>query len=308
MIIYNYRTDWRKISSLFFLLIAAVDIGSASFEVERSAVVYSCRRKGSTRIPWWVLLTSLNLGLVCFTISTFLATVLTVVKTINIMRPFDRLNERALKAFLFILPIIYLALSISDIYILKEHIGSETCAVVQYLSSAHYTVGVWTLQYVLDRLYQHINQTSSLKIVSMILLSLQFFVPALIVLLGMVLQMIYVRRAFRESANTQMSTANHVNLTVFLISLLFLLTVSVSSLAMALAWYDIELAPGGYEMWMKYNVPLVNAALFPTILILRKSDLRATYWNYITYMLSLPATVFNEVRHQVQRRRGYTEI
>ena len=59
----------------------------------------------------------------------------------------------------------------------------------------------------------------------------------------------------------------------------------------------------------QYTVPLLNAALFPTILILRKRDLRITYWNYITHVFSLAVTLCDRVRNLIQGRRGgYTEI
>jgi hypothetical protein len=59
---------------------------------------------------------------------------------------------------------------------------------------------------------------------------------------------------------------------------------------------------------VRFTLPLLNAALFPTILILRKPDLRAKYQTYILNVCCLPLTVFRRVCHQVQRRRGYTEI
>ena len=40
MIIYDYHKDWRRISSLFFIMVAAVDIGSACLEIGRGSISF----------------------------------------------------------------------------------------------------------------------------------------------------------------------------------------------------------------------------------------------------------------------------
>jgi hypothetical protein len=61
------------------------------------------------------------------------------------------------------------------------------------------------------------------------------------------------------------------------------------------------------EMIARYTVPLLNAALFPTILILRKPDLRARYRGYISAVLCLPVSLFFRIHRRI-RAIGYTEI
>jgi hypothetical protein len=316
MIIYNYHTDLRKISSLLFVLIAAVDIGSAFFELGRGTVALLCLKNESMQISQWITVLSLELGLFCFTTSTFLTTVLTVVKTINIMNPFYRLNERALKISIYILPFIYLVLSISDIYLTIHALldGDDyTCdsfTGTWYLFGTLNAIGFGTMFYLLFILYP-VNFFTLMKYVELlaaIATSVRFLLPALITLVCMVLQITYIRKAFGESANTLENTANQANLTVFLISLLFFITVSLSSLTVLLCRFEIDFGPWTFESVSEFTLPLVNAALFPTILILRKPDLRGTYSNYLTKVLFIPVTVFNKVRHHVQRRRGYTDI
>ena len=58
---------------------------------------------------------------------------------------------------------------------------------------------------------------------------LEFCLPGFIVFVCMILQMFYIRRSFGRSDNPIVNTANHVNLTEFLTSLLYFTSVSVFS-------------------------------------------------------------------------------
>ena len=124
----------------------------------------------------------------------------------------------------------------------------------------------------------------------------------------MVLQMIHIKRAFRESADPRQNTANHVTMTIFLISFLYFLSTSVYSYFMfgdiwnGMYFVDTDLQI--IELTGRYTLPLVNAALFPTILILRKPELRARYRGYILTVLHMPVSVF----YRLHRRSGYAEI
>jgi hypothetical protein len=131
----------------------------------------------------------------------------------------------------------------------------------------------------------------------------------------MVLQMIHIKKSLGGSANPQQQTANQVNLTIFLVSLLYLASVSTYFFIIAIEYHGMNVSPKDSAQSFAnvvaislYTLPLLNAALFPTILILRKADLRATYGNYILNVCCMPLTVFKKVRHQVQGRSGYIEI
>jgi hypothetical protein len=136
----------------------------------------------------------------------------------------------------------------------------------------------------------------------------------------MVLQMMYIKDAFGRSENPQQNIANQANLTVFLVSLLYLSSVSLFAFPMLRVFINTFFAPNsdnGHDASFfilftvalgNFTLPLLNAALFPTILILRKPELRAVYRNYTTTVFFFPLTVCDKVRLLVQRRRGYTQI
>ena len=132
----------------------------------------------------------------------------------------------------------------------------------------------------------------------------QFGLPCLIVLVCMVLQMIYIKKAFQGHENPLLNTANQVNLTVFLISLLYLISVSLYFMATyPLIEYTDQILLPPLRVLVQFTLPLMNAALFPTILILRKPEMRARYRNYISKALLLPHTIYGKVRHMAQIRR-----
>ena len=144
-------------------------------------------------------------------------------------------------------------------------------------------------------------------------LVIQYCVPGIIVLVCMPLQMFYIKKAFSASENPALNTANHINITVFMISLLYLCSVTVFAIVslyihIKTMMYWPPHIPIPLLSFGKYTLPLLNAALFPTILILRKPDLRTEFRNYIRKMLLLPRSIFCKVRSLVLRRNGYTEI
>ena len=126
--------------------------------------------------------------------------------------------------------------------------------------------------------------------------------PCLIVFVCMILQIVYIRRAFSQSSDPRQNIANHATITVFMISLLYLSSISAFSSSMLI--FSIE---GVMVILARYTLPLVNAALFPTIIILRKAELRATYRGYISTVLRLPVTVFYNIRHRVSGYRTVEE-
>ena len=117
LIICHYRHDWKKLSSILFILIAAADIGFAFTvtELGRDILTFQCITKSpswqvNTRTPLFWILT----GYLFNATSAFLCLTLTIIKTVNIMNPFYRLNSCAIHAALFIVQLLYFVLNITD--------------------------------------------------------------------------------------------------------------------------------------------------------------------------------------------------
>ena len=118
MIIYDYSKDWKRLSSCLFILIAAVDIGSACSELARGSVALLCLHDEYMTMQPWIFVTYLSLGLLCYVTSTFFGMVLTVVKTINIINPFYRINGLALRTCLALFTLIGFAIFVVDTWLL----------------------------------------------------------------------------------------------------------------------------------------------------------------------------------------------
>ena len=323
MIIYDYHKDWRRISCLFFIMVAAVDIGSACLEIGRGLISLLCLKDPSMRMHPWTFLVCQLFGVLCYVTSTFFVLVLTVVKTINIMRPFYRQNNRLLKIVLFIYPSILLVLCIVDIWYRNDLIttgrdDNPKCGVIDgpwNIITRIETLGRSTAELVMDLMIRYCALSDgaavrmSIYIGEIVMPLVQFGLPCFIVLVCMVLQMIYIKKAFGGHENPQLNTANQVNLTVFLISLLYLISVSLYCVISFTVWINGKnIFPLPILVMVELTFPLMNAALFPTILILRKPEMRARYRNYIAKVLLLPLIIYGKVRHLAQRTRGYTEI
>ena len=317
VIIYDYHKDWRRISCLFFILVASVDIGSACLEIGRGSISLLCLKDPSMRIHPWTFLVCQLFGVLCYITSTFYVLVLTFVKTINIMHPFYRQNIRLLKIALFVYPSILLVVCIIDVWNMNDYTttgrgDNPKCDVYNgpwNTITLIETIGLGTTYIVLKLIMRYFALSDDaanrmLHNMDTVLCLVQFGLPCLIVLVCMVLQMIYIKKAFGCHENPLLNTANQVNLTVFLISLLYLSSVSLYCLmTYPLILYTIPILPIPIQVLLQFTLPLMNAALFPTILILRKPEMRARYRNYIAKVLFLPLTIYAKVRHMAQIRR-----
>ena len=319
MVIYHYHKDCRKISSLLFIMIAVVDIGQAFVEIGRGSLALLCSRNKTLQLQPWTYLTSLSLGHLFFVISTYLCVVLTVVKTVKIVNPFHVLNNRAIYVNLFIFPFLCLLLCISDNWCWNDLLNFRKfkCTSDFGLFGSYFTIntvgqgiGFW---FEARRNISGETFIFDSAIIDISLLAIQFCLPCFIVLICLILQMIYIKKTLGATEAPEQDTANHVNITVFLISMLYLISISLFSFRVLVANVQIILnvehpfkLPFIFEMMMiaKFTLPLLNAALFPTILILRKPELRARFKDYVRILLFLP---FSLVR-RVCRRVDYSEI
>ena len=321
IIIYDYSKDWRKLSCQLFILIAAVDIGSASSELARGTVALLCLNDESMRMSPWIFVSYLSIGLVCYVTSTFFGLVLAVVKTINIVNPFYRIHGRALRVFLAIFPSIGLVLTVTDIWSTTRYYDKHTdhsCAFygpwLAYFEDVR-AVGQSTLWVILRHFKYNIEKSVMANALSIVLVVLEFCIPCLVVFVCTIIQIVHIRKSLGQSADPQQNAANHITVTIFLITLLYLVSVMVYSacLLVEYCYYELRSYTGdgsvllsfnnsysiynGAEMVGKFTLPMINAALFPTIVILRKSELKERYKGYVLAILRFPGKVFNRVRH-----------
>ena len=104
-----------------------------------------------------------------------------------------------------------------------------------------------------------------------------------------------------EESNSSGPSASYVNTTIFMITALFCFCHSA---------YLFWIFPNGAIMWtahlpveslLEFSLPLINAALFPLIIILRKQSLRD---RYINFFLRVCATIRSGVGVVVRKCGG----
>ena len=283
IIIADYYKDRTRIIAFMFMSIAAADMVSAAAELARAAVGLSCIHNPDLFIPEWVVVCYLCVGLCGYACSIFYNTVLAITKTINMANPFYRLNTAAIKISLLVGSLLYLVVAIAGIifFVMTEgglHIHS--C-----YKQWNFLVGYWYFGLpVVEYFFKSVVKLnfSAASVVSEWTGVFVTIFPCLIVLVCMVTQIVFIRK------NLSGSSVNHINITVFLVSMLYFVCNAASGmLGLVMHWQWIKVWPAEH-ITMVYTLPMINAAFFPLIIITRKPDLRQKYKRFLAALLCFP--------------------
>lgn len=290
LVLLDQYPERQRVSSLLFLLVAATDIITAVSQLVRGCAAALCLANQTLYLPRWALILYISPGLFSYMASTFFYVVLTVVKTARIVDPFNPVNGDLVKYALVLIPAFSFLVSLLDLYCWLQHFdhitpdrdtGYKVCTLGQqrvYDNIIFIGGGVATR--LLDFLV--IPDKRLLGALTMALLFSEYVVPCVVVLSCMVLQMVSLKVALGHGGGSR--AVNHANCTVFLISILFLVCNGSFPLSfLVLSIFEVKETFPGYPFFLmaKFTFPLLNAALFPTIIILRKPSLRKRYKGYV---------------------------
>ena len=139
------------------------------------------------------------------------------------------------------------------------------------------------------------------ELVGGILLHFEYSLPCLVVLICMIMQIWYIKRGFAGEGGQ--NTARHASITVLLVSVLYFISnsafVIVSTLSHVKAIHPSIKSYKILLMTVKFTLPLLNAALFPLIIILRKSSLRGEVKEMFRRILSLVGAGFTRMFRRI---------
>ena len=127
------------------------------------------------------------------------------------------------------------------------------------------------------------NYTSTIMVIDTVLIIIHFALPSVITFICMVIQAQSIRSSIQPDSNINQPSASHINITIFMVTALFCFChmtflVYVSCIILGQEWVDMTiLANLGLVTFFEFTLPLLNAALFPLIIILRKQSLRERY-------------------------------
>lgn len=275
----DYYRDRKLPATFMFMIIAAVDILFATADMYRSSVALFCTQRHDASFPAWFTLSYVTVGFWSYNLSIFANVVLSVIKAVNLAAPFYQLEKVVIICSVTVAGIFWASLSITDaVYFAEKQAFASFGCKEQWDILEHY-------DFVGSGLVLEVGELeSSESLLTLKLLAVfEYMVPSFIVLVCMVIQMVAIKKTLGTRSK---DTANEVNMTVFLVSALYFICNSAYGVFF-LAEYTLERKKTlSIEFLMKNTLPLLNAALFPIILICRKESLRTRYQGYWTAALN----------------------
>ena len=306
VVIHHYYRQTTKLTSLLFLLISLSDLGTA---LGQSVIAISVLcLYGTSHISSWtatgIVMFHALFGLLGYACSIFFNVVMAVIRTINICNPFYRLNKRILKLAVFFHVMALLLLCFMDLY--------YDAATNNTFNRPWFTI--WfnmVMAYVGHNLVYDLGRLWIVKLpfgvqisITATLVSLIFLIPVVLVVMCLITQLIVVeyRRyhtqsprawllccprascsdATRDTSGDHVCLTdwNHVNVTVFLLSLVFV--ICNSGIAALTIYYKVVFSEVGegsvgecfLQGIVSSTLPLLSALLTPLIIISRSSSLR----------------------------------
>lgn len=242
----------------------------ATSELARGSVALTCLKDRDTPIPSTLVLSYLSLGVLCYQCSIFFNLALTLLRTVQLASPFFRVNPTLLKTTLLTAPVLALCLTIGDAVCWDRALDSTpTCF--------HHWVKLEAVSYLGEGVAVHFTEGRELQVVGGVLLHAEYSLPCLLVLVCMVVQLWFIKRGL--AGESGQDTARHASTTILLVSALYFLSNSAFVITFTLSRLRVfNLTTKYYKvllMTVKFTLPLLNAALFPLIIILRKASLRS---------------------------------
>ena len=282
------------------------DVFSSISEIVRGSVALSCLHDNRTTVPTWVVLAYLSMGLLCYQCSIFFNLILTILRTVQMSNPFYRVSCKCLNTAIIIFPLIVSILIVADAICWYFWMSTESSCIIHWWR-------IETVSYMGEGLVAYFLEDSfGGNIAQFMLLTVNYTLPCLLVLVCMVLQICFIKRAFLRGSRPDQGTANHANLTILLVSVLYFLTNSTYAIVYIIGYTDLVKMHGKryriLSLVTKFTLPLINAALFPLIIILRKASLRTEMKEQLRNFLHIPLAGYLKLRGWMERRRGFVRF
>ena len=311
----NYYKDKTKLVAGLFMGIAMADILKAQGEIVMSVVsiLVNMGLVGQEAL-YKSLLYYMVTALPGVNWSKLFNLAMTITLTVKVVQPFDRINTSRLKLVLALCCAVIALLHISDMVailaFLESHVPLNFITKgFRYLIEGFDFPGLPTIITVLcmpdqsgiskcTKSDNKIEIQSKYNILLFIYATFYFICIPLTVLICMIIQIKYLKATLQQNAtsSTMASTANHVIVTVFWVSVLFFLC-NAAYVLMAVVWYilvtvthfDDDNYVHSEQFWVnvgilfgltEFTLPLMYALIYPIILISRKPELRERYVGY----------------------------
>jgi hypothetical protein len=313
VIFLNYYKERTKLVACLFMGIAIADILKAQGELVlslTSILVYKGVVKKAVlyKSLYYYMVTALpgvNWSKLC-------NLVMTIILTIKVVNPFNRINTSLAKKVVVALGFAIVLLHVSDMIAAAVFLDSNIIPGRIHSKAYRYLVEVFGypgLPCIVAILCMpdhqgvskcdfnsNIHFGNGYNVLLYSYAAILFLCIPLTVFICMIIQIRYLRRSLQEhETSSQMSnTANHVTVTVLCISVLFFLC-NAAYFLMIIIWfilhevYDVDdtshndrfyVRVGVFLGLTEFSLPLIYAVVYPIILISRKQELRQRYGRY----------------------------
>ena len=239
--------------------------------------------------------------------SRSLNVIVTMIKTINIASIARRgipvqINNTAVFVVSFATFLIWLTLNTSDVILIWTHFvhihrDAETDLTSMLLYSSlvgdhviNVIIFIIAMRY--DSNYNYSTAHRLMGDVTILEVTIHFALPSLISLISMVIQAHSIKTSLRHNSNSNQLSASYINMTIFMVTALFCFCHTTYFVYIVCRKYCLTYHLP-YKLYLSlfllfdFTLPLINAALFPLIIILRKQSLRERYRDSFLHTCSL---------------------
>ena len=274
LVISYFYKNCQKVTSALFFLIGVSDVTTAMGHLvfDMAALIYFTRGESGTSDSTMTVCYVLYrfVALIGYTSAIFLNAMLAVIRTINIVDPFRHTNMVAVKVFGAMWGMFLLAVTLCDC-VIAAIFGWGVILKMRF-GDIDFDVLLVTIDYP--------GQTiTGIKAVEVLFLSIFYFIPVLVVFGSMVVQVLKTTRVCRSGDDDEdtplITDMNHVNTTVCLLAVVFLICNSATSFY-AICVSGKSLIRSNYIILALFSstLPLFNALVTPLIIVTRSTNLR----------------------------------
>ena len=294
LVIAHYYKNRSRLTFIIFVLISICDILTAAGNIvfAGGSLLWSSDSERYDGVMWWCYIGYRVVGILAYSCSIYFNTLLAVLRSITIYNPFYRPQVSIMQIVSTIYILLLLSLTAYDIYILAYLTTTKTFSDL---------IVFWFMLVSLASVATFPGQTISWSVwistgfktepsagIECTLLTVQYLLPVLFILVSMVVQVItgWKRARAREDTETVLIDWAHINTTVFLLAVLTFLCntpLSISSIMIQVLMTTCT-APADwvYSMFgaLQTLLPLLNAVLSPLIIVSRNERIRQDIRNY----------------------------
>ena len=295
---YLHRTD---ITQLLFLLIGLADIFAAIAMIILmvSATLYNKDLVGPLPYQRGIILVLLIFP-VATACSRSFNVIMSLIKTINIASIAWRgtpvqIHNTAVIAFSFFMFLLWLSLNTSDLILIWLHdivrfhtnwklLDKEMLRFLFLSAEPGQETSIKLAEIFLGQTRQELNDHHVSNSIVWAFVVIHLLLPSFITLICMLIQAcsIKITLAPSEESPSSLPSASYVNTTIFMITALFCFCHSAWCIWIHTIMWTTHLP---VESLLEFSLPLINSALFPVIIILRKQSLRERYRDFFVRVL-----------------------